>query len=246
MLLYPQKGVDMLSRVLSFFALFLFLSLPLTAAEGAPADSGVSLDEAVWILDFQPVEIRPIIVEHAMGKSRLDWYLIYRVTNKGKVEHPFRLNLFAKSDKNATYADIPLDAVERTVERRVGKALCSKADLFKVLTKLMDLKDDQAAEKAALEKKLKELQTIKPGESKLCIATFGELDRNADDVTITVYNLTDFIGVSMKQGKKILEQYVLQLDYRIPGDEFRMAEDVFKFVGRKWIKVEKEVPTIRK
>jgi len=97
-------------------------------------------------------------------------------------------------------------------------------------------------EQADALRQLDEALTLKPQEVRRCVATFGPLDAAADAVRIYVRNLTDTIGVREVEGKRILEEHVLLVTYKIPGDEFGKSEDEFRFVDRKWIKVEREVP----
>lgn len=87
---------------------------------------------------------------------------------------------------------------------------------------------------------------IKPKETKRCIATFGALDLEARFVKIYVRNLTDTIVVKAKEGAKVLEEYVLILEYRIPGDEFGRSQDRFEYAGRQWQWIAREVPPAAK
>jgi len=50
----------------------------------------------------------------------------------------------------------------------------------------------------------------------------------------------------MRDGVRVLEEYVLVLKYEIRGDEFEMARDRFEFAGKRWIKVTREIPDARR
>ncbi len=136
---------------------------------------------------------------------------------------------------------VPLPELESAVERKMGEQLLGPADIAPRRRKALKAKGEARA------KALEELQrflTIKPKETRRCIATFGPLDPQAHVVKIYVRNLTGTVGIIQKDGKRILREYVLVLKYRIPGDEFGRVEDRFIYVGKKWIAVEREVPPI--
>ncbi|HAK97506.1 MAG TPA: hypothetical protein DCM87_21580 [Planctomycetes bacterium] len=202
-----------------------------------------------WLLDFKPLDIKPIVVERASGRGRLDWYLVYAVTNRDGEPRPFEITISAESDKGVKYSDSSMPETERAVERALGEDLFGTidrekhfplAEQKKALDEIRALQGDAQIE--AFRKYLERKRiTIKPKETKRCIATFGALDREADFVKIYVRNLTGTIVIKEKEGAKVLEEHVLVLEYRIPGDEFGQSQDRFEYVGRQWIKVEREV-----
>lgn len=218
--------------------LSLMLLVVLTTMSGAAAQE--DFDAIPGILKFKPIAVNTDIVTRESGKDRLDWYMIFEVTNPGDKAKTFNPKLRATSDKKVKYIDLSMPKVEAAVEKKLGKALAGRSDLMKIIR---TLKTGTAAEKQAAEAKLTAFRTIKPKEKKLCIATFGEIDKRADFIKISIHNLSDMVRIIEKDGKKYLVEYVLTLDYHLPGDEFNMVEDDFKYVGRKWIKVEKELPT---
>lgn len=207
-----------------------------------------------WLLDFKVLEIKPIVVERKSGTGRLDWYVVYAVTNKDAVVHPFDVCLTAESDKSVKYSDTCMPETEDAVERKLGENFFSGADREKqfpaaerkkALEEIRKLDGEPRAE--AFRKYQARAQVmINPKETKRCIATFGALDREADFVKIYMRNLTGTVGVKDKDGKKVLEEHVLSLEFRIPGDEFGKSQDRFEYIGRQWIKVEREVPSAAK
>jgi len=227
-------------------------SVPLYAGE-VPAPDG-----SVWLLKFQPIKVDSIVVDTERGAGRLEWYMLYAITNDGKeprVCSPFITARLLDSDEPAPEDPLLAEAgiqlnrgtkavnmhlpdTEKAVEVKYGERFFGPADVTPLRRKALTLK---GAEREKAFQKLRELLTIKPKETKRCVATFGPLDVNADVVKIYVHNLTGTIGVKIKDGKRVVEEYVLVLEYRIPGDEFGVSEDRFTYVGRKWIKVEREL-----
>ncbi len=207
-----------------------------------------------WLLDFKVLEVKPIVVERKSGEGRLDWYVVYAVTNKDAVAHSFDPILSAESDKNVKYTDTRMPETEEAVERKLGENFFSANDrekLFPAAERKKALEEIRKLEGEARNEAFRKYQAraqimINPKETKRCIATFGALDREADFVKIYVRNLTGTIGVKDKDGKKVLEELVLALGFRIPGDEFGKSQDRFEYIGRQWTKVEREVPTAAK
>ncbi len=217
----------------------------------------------VWLLKFQPLDVNSIVVERASGRGRLDWYMVYSIKNVGDqprvcnaritaelldsaspaVNDPILKELGGEAEKKVKAADILLPAVEEAVERKRGESLMGPADIMPLRRKTLRAKGQ---DRDQLLQELKKIQTIKPKEVRRGIATFGALDGDTDVVKIYVHNLTGTIGIKVEDGKRVLEEYVLVLTYRLPGDEIGMSEDKFEYVGRKWIKVRRELTAARK
>ncbi len=207
-----------------------------------------------WLLDLKPLDIKPIVVERKSGQGRLDWYLTYAVTNRDDTARPFEVVVSAESDKGVKYSDNCMPETEQAVERKLGEDFFGNidkekhfplAEQKKALEEIRKLEGDAQTE--AFRKYLaRKRVAINPKETKRCIATFGALDREADFVKIYVRNLTGTISIKEKEGTKVLEEHVLVLQYRIPGDEFGQSQDRFEYVGRQWIKVEREVASAAK
>jgi hypothetical protein len=249
----PHKGVNMRRLLPSLICLAL-------GAAVLRAGEEQDMKFVAWLLKFQPLDVNSLIVERESGRGRLDWYMVYSVKNEGDEARPCSLRITAEmldsedaaadpeleaiglGSKNVKKAaDILLPRVEAAVERKLGESLLGPADIVPLRRKALAA---EGAEKDTALEKLQELATIQPKEVKRCIATFGALDGQADVVKIYVRNLTGTIGVKVREGKRILTEYVLVLTYRIPGDEFGMVEDPFRYVGKKWIKVERELPNV--
>ena len=211
------------------------VSLLAWAAEDAGGQPKEGPDPKVdtWLLDFKPLDIKPIVIERVNGVGRLEWYLVYAVTNHGSEPRPFELTISAESDKGVKYNDNLRPEAEEAAERALGEDLFGNidkekhfplAEQRKALDEMRALKGD--AQIDAFRKYLERKRImIKPKETKRCIATFGALDLEARFVKIYVRNLTDTIVVKAKEGAKVLEEYVLILEYRIPGDEFGRSQD---------------------
>ena len=131
----------------------------------------------------------------------------------------------------------------KVVEKKKGENFHGPANIYPMQKAILEAKD-QAAQLQVLGK-FRDLITIKPKEVRRCIATFGPLDAEADVVKIYVRNLTGTVDVKIVDGKRVLEEYVLVLKYKIPGDEFGRGQDRFLFESKQWIKVPREMPTGR-
>jgi hypothetical protein len=227
---------------------------PAKEAAAQPAKEGADPKVDTWLLDFKVMDIKPIVVERKSGEGRLDWYVVYAVTNKDAQAHPLDVVIAAESDKGVKYSDLCLPETEEAVERKVGENFFGSierekqfpaAERKKALEELRKLDGDARLE-AFRKYQARQQVVINPKETKRCIATFGALDPEADFVKIYVRNLTGTVVVKEKESKKVLEEHVLVLEFRIPGDEFGKSQDRFEYTGRKWIQVEREVPSAAK
>ena len=204
----------------------------------------------VWHLEFTPFEIRPLVVERESGRGRLDWYLLYTVKNDSDATLPLDLKITAQSDHNVTYSDMHIPALEAAVERAKGENFFGPSDrekMFPAAERLAMLKAITEASGDARAEAFKAYMerarvTIGPKETRRCIATFGALDNRANLVKIFVRQLTNALEVREKDGQTVLVENVLEITYRLPGDEFNMSQDQFVYVGKSWIKVERKVP----
>lgn len=179
-----------------------------------------------WVLGFKWEKLRTVVAEPGKGPGIVYWYLVYKITNNDDVEHSYTLEITAQSDRKKTYVDLCLPDVERRIEKIERTSLVGKADL-----------------RAALEAgndELRKLTTVGPKESRRCVAVFNRLDPEADLVQIEIRGLSNDLRVVKDDGnERTLEERVLVLEFRYPGDEFYITLDQFEFVKKYWKKVER-------
>lgn len=152
-----------------------------------------------------------------LAAGRIYWYMPYTLTYKGKEEAQFFVSINAKSDKDKKYTDLALPHVERKVERLEQRKLFSKVDAI--------AKGKQGARYV----------TFAPGEAKQCVAIFNPLNQEADTIEITVHGLVNDLKVeNLGDGRFRIEERVLRLTFKRPGDELYTSLDSIKFAGKKW------------
>jgi hypothetical protein len=147
--------------------------------------------------DFAPGEMTVAITGH--GRNAASYYLPYTLKNPMDEARTPRLYIEVTTETGKTFGD-------RTDAKVV--AACAK-DL-----KLSDLK--ATAELRA--------QDLAAGGSAHGVADFGNIDPNADEITVKVYGLWDPI-LRTRQGKVYSEKRVLVLQFRRYGDEYDRPMD---------------------
>ncbi|MFQ5653480.1 MAG: hypothetical protein ACE5GW_01970 [Planctomycetota bacterium] len=158
--------------------------------------------------------------------GRVYWYLRYTLSNKGKKEGRFFVTLTARSDKGQRYSDLALAFVEKKIEKIEQRKLWSKSDLI------------------ATGKKIDAYLEFSPGEKKECVAIFNPLDGEADKIVIDVHGLVDDIELEdLGGGRFRVTERVLRITFLRPGDEFYTSMDRFKFAGKEWISITREIPS---
>lgn len=190
------------------------------AAEVAPAGAGL-----YWVIDFEPVALRMIAPHNGLGKGNVYWYMTYTLTNKSKEAREIYVEVSAESDNNHTYADLFLPNVERAIERKENLPLFGKVDLF------------EAAKKRKPSDPKYSYTTLKPGETRRCVAVFNRLDPNANHITINVAGLSNEVKqLTSEDGNLALEERIRKLYYERPGDEHAITLDSFRLTGKEWAK----------
>lgn len=156
-------------------------------------------------LDLVPGEFSVAIV--SSGHDATSYYLPYTLKNPMDEARTPRLHIELTTDTGKKYGDHADPRVIAATEKALGTTgLKSTAGL-------------RSAELAA-------------GASVQSVANFGNIDPNADDLTVRVYGLWDPV-VRTKQGKVYRENRVLVLKYARKGDEYDRPLDPIHFVSRK-------------
>lgn len=166
------------------------------------------------------------------GSERVYWYFLYNLRNPSSEDREIFVNVTAVSDGIRQYSDVYVPEVERAIERKEKGPLWGKTDEFELLSK-RDPKDPKY-----------HYVTLPAKSTRQCVAIFRPIDPNASKITIRVTGLSNEIRRSKKDdGTEELEHRVLELQYTRPGDEYGIALDTFKFVGKEWTK--RKVPLVR-
>jgi hypothetical protein len=155
--------------------------------------------------EFAPGEMTVAITGH--GRNAASYYLPYTVKNPMDEAGTPRIYVEVKTETGKTYGDHP----DTKVVAAAAKSLKTK-----------DLK-------TTLEIRSQELAA---GGSAQAVANFGNIDPNADDITVRVYGLWDPI-VRTRQGKVFSEKRVLVLQFARYGDEYDRPMDPIKLKSSK-------------
>ncbi|MEW6741970.1 MAG: hypothetical protein AB1486_04345 [Planctomycetota bacterium] len=145
-----------------------------------------------WEFLLEPVEIGTLLGNGLEGPG-LYLYLVYDLTNRSIDSAPLGVTLRVETDiPNLVYWDRVDPLVEEGLAPRGFVDLKNAADL-------------RAGE-------------IGAGEKLRCLAVFGKLSPHVDKLDIVVTGLVD--AVSLKGGRRTVENRALVLHYSRPGDEF--------------------------
>jgi hypothetical protein len=154
-------------------------------------------------LDFVPGGMDVAVTGH--GRNAARYYLTYTLSNPMDEARTPRLYLEVSTDTGKKYGDFADAAVVKAASRSTRNAgLKSTAEL-------------RNGEIAA-------------GGSATGIANFGNIDPNADDITVRVSGLWDPI-IRTRQGKVFKETRVLVLKFERHGDEYDRPMDPIHLVS---------------
>jgi len=156
-------------------------------------------------VEFTPGELTVAITGH--GRNAANYYLPYTVKNPMDEAVKPGIYVEVKTETGKTYGDRP------------------------------DAKVVAAAQKSLKTKDIKTTlevrgQDLAAGGSAMAVASFGNIDPNADDITVRVYGLWDPI-VRTRQGKVFSEKRVLVLQFARYGDEYDRPMDQIKLKSSK-------------
>ena len=156
-------------------------------------------------LDFAPGEMTVAIT--GQGRDAASYYLPYTLKNPMDEGRTPRLHIEVKTETGKTFGDHP----DAKVVAAAAKAL-----------KVPDLKATADLRK----------QDLAAGASAQAVANFGNIDPNADEITVRVYGLWDPI-VRTRQGKVFKETRVLVLQFARHGDEYDRPMDPIQMTSKK-------------
>jgi hypothetical protein len=171
-----------------------------------------------WIIDefmFKPP--RMITVEVPGKGRRLLWYMVYRVTNKGKVRRfvpGFRL----VDDKGKAYLDVVIPKAQRAIQ--------SREDPLRVLQSSVSVVGD-------LEPSTEEGND----KSVYGVAIWDGIDPATDHFDILISGLSNAYKKleDPATGDVTTQRKMLQLKFARPGDEFNLNEREIRYLGHEWI-----------
>jgi hypothetical protein len=205
-------------------------------------------NERVWVLEFQQGNLGRIQIKDDTGDTENYWFLPYTLKNKDEHPHEFFIDVTATSDKGNQeyrYHDmwIPdvFDEAAKILGVREGHPLLSQRELCMPpagqQNTMPQISNPQVNESAKIA-----LPTIQPGETLRCVALFQKIDPEMDRLTIKVRGLTSssllthdaYVIPDSQPNRRIVNEAVLLLDYRRPGDEFAHGQDPIEFIGRHW------------
>jgi hypothetical protein len=153
--------------------------------------------------DFVPGEMSVAITGH--GRNAASYYLPYTLKNPMDDARTPRIYVEVTTETNKTYGD--------------------SADVKVVAAAAKELKIADLKSTADLRS-----QDLAAGAAAHAVANFGNIDPNADDITVKVYGLWDPV-VRTRQGKVYNEKRVLVLQYRRYGDEYDRPMDPITLVS---------------
>ncbi len=199
-----------------------------SAVSGASATvdhSNITVDPRLWVLSFNVDAVKTITPLEGPSKGQVFWYMLYTVENQSDEPREAYISVTATSDQKKTYADTNLASVEAAVERKVGRPLWGKSDLFEAQ------KDRESSDTKY------HYTTFAPREKRRCVAVFNRLDPGANAISITVRGLSnDFRLITRDDGSREIEERIYQIRYERPADEYEINLDRFHLKQKGWTK----------
>lgn len=198
------------------------LLVPFLGSADVQAQDGTKLDH----LEFKFGKPKTVIIYPVDEKlkdaenveaGRIYWYLPYTLKNNGDSAKKFFVTISGHSDKGRKYSDLPLAHVEKKVERVERRKFHSRADLL------------------ADGKSLDSYEEFAPGAKRECVAIFNPIDPEADTIVLEIRGLVNDVKMEdLGNGMMRVEERVLKLTFKRPGDEFYTSLDQFVFESKKW------------
>ena len=192
----------------------------------------------VWMLDFQFKPVRMIWVDvpgdGGQMQRKLIWYMLYSVTNTGKVMHPVE-----QGDKTykVVYVDKPvrfipsftLEAHNRLQDEAAGFTKAYTDKLIPVAMAPIQMREDR--NRKFLSTVDMAAQEISVGQTVWGIATWEDIDSRTVWFSVYIEGLTnayrwtdDAAKYASKQPYRTIYRKALKLNFWRPGDEFTLKE----------------------
>ena len=231
-----MKSIDPKREVAESFSRHDVVEL-LAVDPGLEWAKNVAFRRDIWYLDFKfkPVRMLWVDIPQASGQMRrkLIWYMVYSVTNPGKVMHPVE-------DADGTYKIVDIDKPVRFIPEfllespEFGKAYPDR--VIPIAVGPIGLREDP---KRTFYNSVEMARSIEVGETVWGVATWESLDPRIDRFSIYVQGLTNAYkwtdrpgefkpGDSIGIGRR-LERKVLKLNFWRPGDEYYQNEKEIRY-----------------
>ncbi len=209
-------------------------------------------------LKFEPEQ--PFRVRVGQGNHLHDvfWVLPYWLENDSGSDHQFFLSITGESDKGYTYRDNSYGLAYEKIRTYLNLrdqdvlwwhddvAMAHTPDRERIPTEvpLVELADPDDSSPEAPPYSAPEddfpivlnLPVIEAGERVFCVAVFRNLDREMDELVVTVKGLAKVRTIEkISSNVSRMTESVLKLTYSRPGDEFYTLEDYVRFVRKEWV-----------
>jgi hypothetical protein len=186
----------------------------------------------VWHLDFQFKPMRMILVDipqpGARMKQKLIWYMVYRVTNPGKIMPSLAGadGTFQLQDSDKAVRFVPTFRLE---SHEFGKLYPDR--IIPLAVAAVQIREDP---KRKFYNSVEIVRDLKVGETVWGVVTWEDVDPRIDRFSVYVDGLTnayeweDTPGDTTGEGRK-LSRKSLKLNFWRPGDEFYEHEKEFHY-----------------
>ena len=200
-----------------------------------------------WIIDefvFVPPRMITVDIPGKTPSRRLLLYMVYRVTNRGKVERRFVPKFLLVDDRGNSYLDLILPKAQRAIQSREDplRPLENSITIIRDLKPSTDEADDNSAYGVAIWD-----ATPLPAPPKGQART--TLDPTFNGFKILIEGLSNSVQFERdEQGKmqiktikdpvtaeEKVQRKTLFLKFARPGDEFNQNEREIRYLGHEWI-----------
>jgi hypothetical protein len=209
----------------------------------------------VWVLDFKFKPVRMIWVDipqpSGFMQRKLIWYMVYSVTNTGKVMHPVETEdlPYEVFDKRQLAKVEMVDSPVRFAPEFLLEAQIRRPDKDKTI--LNKVYPDRVIPVAMAAIRLREdpnrrfltsvdmCRELKPGETQWGVATWEDIDPKTFQFSVYVIGLTNSYrwtdqpgeykkGDAIGKGRK-LHRKILKLNFWRPGDQYYEHEEEIRY-----------------
>jgi len=168
--------------------------------------SGAYAIPRMWELEVRCAHPQAVTIKGAKG-DRAYWYVVYTVKNQHDEEKPIRPAVTITDNLGGVRRDIYEPAVLEVVKKRTGY-------------------DPANVTNAAA--------TLKPGETRDCVAVFEMPSREANRLTLAIYG-TAGKRVEKRDGVTGIASRVYNVVYSAPGDRYNFTPDGLKVVSKGYV-----------